>query len=285
MSRRRVVVTGMGIVSPVGIGLAAAWDAISRPAPASGRSRGSTLDVPIAVRGEVKDFDVGKYMSAKEARRYDAFTHYGLVATMEAVADAGLTDYAGDKERVGVCIGSGIGGLPMIEETKKHYLEGGPRKISPFFVPGPSSTWCQAWCRSTTASGDRTSRWSAPAPPPTTASVSGPHHQIRRRRRDGRRRRRSDGKPARRRRLLRDASAVAPQRRSRGRQSAVGHRPRRLRPGRGRRRAGARGIRARQGARRADLLRARRLWHERRRASHHRAARGWRGAARAWRMR
>ena len=75
-------------------------------------------------------------MSAKEARRYDAFTHYGLVATMEAVADAGLVDYAGDKERVGVCIGSGIGGLPMIEETKQHYLEGGLRKISPFFVPG-----------------------------------------------------------------------------------------------------------------------------------------------------
>ena len=66
----------------------------------------------------MKDFDVGKYLSAKEARRYDTFIHYGLVATMEAVKDAGLDDYAGDKERVGVCIGSGIGGLPMIEDTQ-----------------------------------------------------------------------------------------------------------------------------------------------------------------------
>ena len=77
-----------------------------------------------------------QYLSGKEARRYDTFIHYGLVATMEAVRDAGLEGYGGDKERVGVCIGSGIGGLPMIEETHAHFVAGGLRKISPFFVPG-----------------------------------------------------------------------------------------------------------------------------------------------------
>ncbi|HEY3565472.1 MAG TPA: beta-ketoacyl-ACP synthase II, partial [Casimicrobiaceae bacterium] len=88
---------------------------------------------------EVKQFDVSKWLSAKEARRYDTFIHYGLVASMEAVADARLDSFAGDKERVGVCIGSGIGGLPMIEETYRAYEQGGPRKISPFFVPGTIS--------------------------------------------------------------------------------------------------------------------------------------------------
>jgi 3-oxoacyl-[acyl-carrier-protein] synthase II len=137
MTRRRIVVTGMGIVSPVGNGLAAAWDSIVNAR--SGIARITRFDpsaFPVHIGGEVKDFDVGKYLSAKDARRYDTFIHYGLVATMEAVADAGLQDYAGDRERVGVCIGSGIGGLPMIEETKADFLEGGPRKISPFFVPG-----------------------------------------------------------------------------------------------------------------------------------------------------
>jgi 3-oxoacyl-[acyl-carrier-protein] synthase II len=137
MSRRRVVVTGMGIVSPVGIGIAAAWESILAARSGIGPiTRFDASTFPSRIAGEVKDFDVGAYLSAKEARRYDTFIHYGLVATMGAVRDAGLEDYAGDKERVGVCIGSGIGGLPMIEDTKQAYLEGGLRKISPFFVPG-----------------------------------------------------------------------------------------------------------------------------------------------------
>jgi 3-oxoacyl-[acyl-carrier-protein] synthase II len=137
MSRRRVVVTGMGIVSPVGIGIAAAWESILAARSGIGPiTRFDASSFPSRIAGEVKDFDVGTYLSAKEARRYDTFIHYGLVATMEAVRDAGLEDYAGNKERVGVCIGSGIGGLPMIEDTKQDYLEGGLRKISPFFVPG-----------------------------------------------------------------------------------------------------------------------------------------------------
>jgi 3-oxoacyl-[acyl-carrier-protein] synthase II len=137
MSRRRVVVTGLGLVSPVGIGVSAGWADIL--AGRSGITRITRFDAtgfPSRIAGEVKDFDVSKWLSAKEARRYDAFIHYGLVATMEAVRDAGLDDYAGDKERAGVCIGSGIGGLPMIEDTQRAYQQGGLRKISPFFVPG-----------------------------------------------------------------------------------------------------------------------------------------------------
>ena len=136
MSRRRVVVTGLGIISPVGNDIAAAWDSILNAR--SGIARVTRFDAsafPARIAGEVKDFDVTRHLSGKEARRYDTFIHYGIVATMEAIRDAGLEGYAGDKERVGVCIGSGIGGLPMIEETQRAYLDGGPRKISPFFVP------------------------------------------------------------------------------------------------------------------------------------------------------
>ena len=137
MPRRRVVVTGLGIVSPVGIGVAQAWSAIL--AGRSGITAITRFDAsafPSRIAGEVKDFDVTKYLSGKEARRYDTFIHYGLVATMEAIRDAGLEGYAGDLDQVGVCIGSGIGGLPLIEETEQAYAAGGLRKISPFFVPG-----------------------------------------------------------------------------------------------------------------------------------------------------
>ena len=137
MSKRRTVVTGMGIVSPVGIGLASAWDNIL--AARSGITSITRFDAsafPSRIAGEVKNFDVTQYLSGKEARRYATFVHYGLVATMEAVKDAGLDGYTGDLERVGVCIGSGIGGLPLIEEMHKAYTQGGLRKISPFFVPG-----------------------------------------------------------------------------------------------------------------------------------------------------
>jgi 3-oxoacyl-[acyl-carrier-protein] synthase II len=137
MSRRRVVITGMGIVCPVGIGLAESWKNIlaahSGIAPIT-RFDASTF--PSRIAGEVKNFDVTKYVSGKEARRYDTFVHYGQAATMEAVTDAGLDGYTGDTHRVGVCIGSGIGGLQLIEQTHHAYEQGGVRKISPFFVPG-----------------------------------------------------------------------------------------------------------------------------------------------------
>jgi len=137
MSRRRVVVTGLGIVSPVGIGVSDSWANIL--AARSGIATITRFDAsafPSRIAGEVKDFDVTQYLSGKDARRYDTFVHYGQVATMEAVRDAGLEGYTGDHERIGVCVGSGIGGLPMIEDTHRAYVQGGLRKISPFFVPG-----------------------------------------------------------------------------------------------------------------------------------------------------
>ncbi|HEY6095615.1 MAG TPA: beta-ketoacyl-ACP synthase II [Gallionellaceae bacterium] len=137
MSKRRVVITGLGIVSPVGIGVAQAWQNIV--AGKSGIDRITHFD-PSAfacqVAGEVKNFDVTQYLSAKDARRMDTFIHFGLVAGMEAFKDSGIVVTEQNAERIGVNIGSGIGGLPMIEETHNDYLAAGPRKISPFFIPG-----------------------------------------------------------------------------------------------------------------------------------------------------
>lgn len=137
MTKRRVVITGLGIVSPVGIGVAQAWQNIVDGK--SGISRITHFD-PSAfacqVAGEVKGFDVTQYLSAKDARRMDTFIHFGLVAGMEAFKDSGLVVNEQNAERIGVNIGSGIGGLPMIEDTHNDYLASGPRKISPFFIPG-----------------------------------------------------------------------------------------------------------------------------------------------------
>ena len=127
----------MGIVSPVGIGLPAAWaNILAAHSGIAAITRFDASAFPSRIAGEVKNFDVTQYLSGKDARRYDTFVHYGQVATIEAVRDAGLEGYVGDHERIGVCIGSGIGGLPMIEDTSRAYSQGGPRKISPFFVPG-----------------------------------------------------------------------------------------------------------------------------------------------------
>ena len=137
MSKRRVVVTGLGIVCPTGVGVTDAWSNI-----VAGRSGIGTIArfdaSPFASRiaGEVKDFDVTRFLPAKEARRLDTFIHYGLVAANEAIADAGITATAENAERIGVVIGSGIGGLPLIEDTHTALTEGGPKKISPFFIPG-----------------------------------------------------------------------------------------------------------------------------------------------------
>jgi 3-oxoacyl-[acyl-carrier-protein] synthase II len=137
---RRVVVTGLGIVSPVGIGVANAWSGIC--AGKSGVARITRFD-PSAYNthfaAEVKGFDPTLYVNAKEARRYDTFIHYALAAAKEALADAGIAAHPAFAERVGVNVGSGIGGLPMIEETAYALKESGPRKISPFFIPGSIS--------------------------------------------------------------------------------------------------------------------------------------------------
>ena len=137
MSRRRVVVTGLGLICPVGNAVEEAWQAIL--AARSGITRITRFDAsafPSQIAGEVKGFDVSAYLSAKEARRYDTFIHYGLAASIQAIRDAGLDPGRENLERIGCVIGSGIGGLPLIESTHDDYLKGGPRKISPFFVPG-----------------------------------------------------------------------------------------------------------------------------------------------------
>ncbi len=134
--KRRVVVTGLGIVSPVGVGVPQAWDNIV--AGRSGIARVTRIDpTPYAsqIAGEVKGFDVGQYLPVKEARKMEPFIHYGLAAAMEAVEDAGLQIDEGISERVGVSIGSGIGGLPGIEAEHQVVMESGPRRISPFFIP------------------------------------------------------------------------------------------------------------------------------------------------------
>ncbi len=137
MAKRRVVITGLGIVSPVGIGVTQAWQNIV--AGKSGITRITRFDASqfaSQIAGEVNGFDVTQYLSAKDARRMSTFIHYGLVAAMEAVRDCGIVVTEQNAEHIGVNIGSGIGGLPMIEDTHNDYLAAGPRKISPFFIPG-----------------------------------------------------------------------------------------------------------------------------------------------------
>ncbi|MGB7181386.1 MAG: beta-ketoacyl-ACP synthase II [Burkholderiaceae bacterium] len=137
MSKRRVVVTGLGIISPVGNSIEQAWENIV--AGKSGIDRVSRFDVtdfPTQIAGEVRDFNVADYMSAKEARHFDTFIHYGIAASCQALADSGLEFNDSLSERAGVIVGSGIGGLPLIEDTHNQYLSRGLRRVSPFFVPG-----------------------------------------------------------------------------------------------------------------------------------------------------
>ena len=138
MARRRVVITGLGLVSPVGNTVEEAWQNIL--AGRSGIAHVTKFDAstfPAQIAGEVKNFDITSYISAKDARRMDTFIHFGMAAGIQAVRDAGLDkENVVDLERVGVAIGSGIGGLPLIEATKDEYIAGGVRKVSPFFVPG-----------------------------------------------------------------------------------------------------------------------------------------------------
>lgn len=137
MSKRRVVVTGLGVVSPVGIGVQTSWSNLI--AGKSGITRITKFDpsnFASQIAGEVKDFDVSQFLPAKEARRMDIFIQYGMAAAIEAVKDSGIVATEENAERIGVSIGSGIGGLQLIEDTNDIYDESGPRKISPFFIPG-----------------------------------------------------------------------------------------------------------------------------------------------------
>jgi len=135
--KRRVVVTGLGVISPVGNDVPSAWSALLAGRSGVGpitRFDASALHCRIA--GEVKGFDVTSVMSAKEARRLDTFIHYGVAAATEALRDCGLEVTDANRDRIGCVIGSGIGGLPMIEVNHSELLNRGPRRVSPFFVPG-----------------------------------------------------------------------------------------------------------------------------------------------------
>ena len=137
MSKRRVVVTGLGIISPVGNTIPEAWENLV--AGRTGIARIERFDPsPFAsqMAGEVKNFDVDQYLNPKEARRMDTFIQYGMAAGIQAIRDSGIEITDANAERIGINIGSGIGGLPLIEETHTLLQESGPRKISPFFIPG-----------------------------------------------------------------------------------------------------------------------------------------------------
>jgi len=136
LSRRRVVVTGLGIVCPIGNTVSEAWAGALNGK--SGISRITHFDanaLASRIAGEVRNFDVAAYLSPKEVRRMDRFIHFGMAAGIQAIKDSGIQVTEANATRIGVNIGSGIGGLPMIEETHNDVLKGGPRKISPFFIP------------------------------------------------------------------------------------------------------------------------------------------------------
>ena len=136
MSQRRVVVTGLGIICPVGLSIAEAWDNIK--AGKGGIRPITTFDVsefPVRFGGTIEGFDVSEYVPKKDARKMDIFIHYGVAAGIQAIRDAGLEITEQNSERIGVSIGSGIGGLLGIEKNYDAYKQGGPRKISPFFAP------------------------------------------------------------------------------------------------------------------------------------------------------
>ena len=138
MTRRRVVITGLGLISPVGNTVEEGWQNILAGRSGIGLvTKFDTSTFPVRIAGEVRNFDITSYISAKDARRMDTFIHFGLAAGIQAVRDAGLDKEGSvDPERIGVSIGSGIGGLPLIEETKEEFIASGIRKVSPFFVPG-----------------------------------------------------------------------------------------------------------------------------------------------------
>ena len=135
--RRRVVVTGLGVVSPVGIDVPTAWaNLVAGKSGIGPITRFDAKDFRVQIAGEVKGFDVESCMPAKEARRMDTFIHYGVAAAIEALRDSGLEVNDANREMIGCMVGSGIGGLPMIEDNHSELVNRGPRRISPFMIPG-----------------------------------------------------------------------------------------------------------------------------------------------------
>ncbi len=135
--RRRVVVTGLGVISPVGNDVPTAWDNLVAGKSGIGPiTRFDAKDFRVKIAGEVRDFSVESYMPAKEARRMDTFIHYGIAASVEAIRDSRLEVSDANREMIGCMVGSGIGGLPMIEDNHSEFINRGPRRISPFMIPG-----------------------------------------------------------------------------------------------------------------------------------------------------
>ncbi|MDK9557471.1 beta-ketoacyl-ACP synthase II [Marinobacter sp. M216] len=137
MSKRRVVITGMGMLSPLGNDVQSSWEGVRTGRSGIGMiERFDTSGYNTRIGGAIRDLDLEPWLSTKDARKLDAFIHYGLIAAQQAVDDSGLNDYDElDKERVGIAIGSGIGGLEYIEKNVLTMDKSGPRKVSPFFVP------------------------------------------------------------------------------------------------------------------------------------------------------
>ncbi|MDG2252037.1 MAG: beta-ketoacyl-ACP synthase II [Methylophilaceae bacterium] len=137
MTKRRVVVTGLGLVTPVGIGVKDSWkNIISGVSGISTITKFDPTNFSSKIAGEVKNFDPSLYLNPKDARRMDTFIQFGLVAGIEAFKDSGIVVTDDNAHRIGVSIGSGIGGINLIESTNDLYDKGGPRKVSPFFIPG-----------------------------------------------------------------------------------------------------------------------------------------------------
>ena len=137
MTKRRVVVTGMGMISPIGHTVEESWQAAVAGRSGIGLNESfDTTDYAVKICGSVRDFDISPYMNPKEARRIDDFIQLGIAAAAQAIQDAGLESHPSDADRIGVAIGSGIGGINTIESTHNTLLKSGPRRVSPFFVPG-----------------------------------------------------------------------------------------------------------------------------------------------------
>jgi len=136
LNKRRVVITGLGMVTPLGNTVARTWERIKKGESGIDLiSHFDTSQFSVRIGGSIRDFDITQYISAKEARKMDPFIHYGMAAGSQAIEDSGLKITGDNADRIGVAIGSGIGGLPGIEKGTQIFLESGPRKISPFYVP------------------------------------------------------------------------------------------------------------------------------------------------------
>ncbi|HXU43945.1 MAG TPA: beta-ketoacyl-ACP synthase II [Thermoanaerobaculia bacterium] len=168
-ARRRVVVTGVGLVSPLGVGTSATWEALLAGKSGIGPiTRFDASDYPSRIAGEVRGFDPLDYFEKKEVKKSDTFIHYAVAATQFAIESSGLAIDASNAERVGVNIGSGIGGLPLIEQTHTTLVGRGPSRVSPFFIPGLIVNM---------AAGLVSIRWGAKGPntSPCTACTTGLH--------------------------------------------------------------------------------------------------------------